>query len=270
MLLIFILFSLIFLPKRVEAKSFSYQFIFTENAIDLDFFKAINLDPTVKLISDPVLNPSVSPLPSPSVPLVRILSFEYKIKQNIALPLDIPLFLITFDREVIFYADASWADDQFHRVEIDLSLFDLDIFNKTPIIYQNNYLSNFELEVRNLAFIESSFSNTVVDFQINDLSAIRELDKSLTIVFSLHDDSKRNHEYKLLCLSEKEEVLSSIKLNKNDDFLWTTFSFVSFFTNQKNELVFHLKEFNCDDLVRVIADQKISSASVFIVNVGDL
>jgi hypothetical protein len=264
MVFIFILLSLVIFSTKVDAKSFDYQFIFEDNFINLDFFKVIDVAPT----NQPTT--AIIPIPIISTSPAKILSFEYKLSKINDLPLDLPLFLATFGQEVIYYADASLADDQLHKVEIDLSLFDQDILGKTPVFYQNNYLSGFELEVKNVVFIGEFSSNTVADPQVIDLSVIREKDQSLTIVFTLQEESKAPHEYELSCLNEKEEIIHSVKLSKNDDFLWSNFSFIRFFANHKNELIFHLNEFNCDGLVNIKTDQQKKSTAISIINVEDL
>lgn len=266
MVFILILLSFVIFSKKVEAKSFDYQFVFENNSINLDFFKVVNVAPTNQPVVE-VISPSIEPVQASSV---KILSFEYKLKKNNDLPLDLPLFLVTFGQEVIFYADAGLADDQIHKVEIDLSLFDQGTINKTPVFYQNNYLSGFELEVSNVVFISEFSSDAAVDPQVIDLSVIREKDQSLTIIFTFQEESKEPHEYNLSCLNEKEKIVHSIKLNKNDDFLWSNFSFIRFFANQKNELIFHLNEFDCDGLVSINTDQKFRSTAVSIINVEDL
>ncbi len=266
MILIITLLSFILFSRQIQAKSFDYQFIFEGNSINLDFFKAINISPATQPIIE-VIPPSIEPT---QPQLAKFLSFEYKLKKNNDLPLDLPLFLVAFGQEVIFYADTSLADDQFHKVEIDLSSFDQDILKKSPVFYQNNYLSGFELEVSNVVFISELSSNAIADPQVIDLSAIREKDQSLTVVFALQEELKAPHEYELACLNEKEEVIHSVELSKNDDFLWSNFSFIRFFANQKNELIFHLNEFNCDGLINLTMDQKIKSTSVSIINVENL
>jgi len=263
MTLIFILLSFIFFSQKIEAKSFSYQFILANNAINLDFFKPIDLPA-------PTLTPTSSPTPEVSKSPAKILSFDYKLKKNKDLPLDLPLFIAAFGQEVIFSADANLADDIFHNVQLDLESFDQNYLGQTPVFYQNNYLNDFTFEVKNLSFIDS-FSAIETNLpEIKNFSAIRERDQSLTIIFSLQEETKIQRFYQLFCLNEKKEIISSIKLARKDDFIWSSFSFLGFFANQKNEAIFNLKEFNCDGLVYVADNFDVKSDLVSIIKVENL
>lgn len=266
MILIFILLSFIFFTEKIEAKSFSYQFFLANNLIDLDFFKPIDLIPT----SIATLSPAISPTPEASKAPGKILSFDYKLQENQDLPADLPLFIVTFGQEVIFSADASLADGISHHVELDLESFEQNYSDQMPVFYQNNYLSDFTFEVKNLSLIDTFSVAAVSMSEIQNLSVIREKDQSLTIVFALQEEIRRQHFYQLFCLNEQEEIVGSTKLTKKDDFLWSSFSFLGLFTNQKNESIFNLEEFNCDSSVYVTDNFSAKSDLVSIIEVENL
>ena len=259
MILILILLNFIFFSKNIEAKSFSHQFVLTNNLIDLNFFKIVDL---------PV------PTPTPTTEIKqnsqKILSFDYKLSKTKDLPPDLPLFIVVFDQKVIFSADASLADGLTHHVQLNLETIDPNYLGKFPVFYQNNYLNDFEFILENLSFINEIESIRENILQIKNLNVIRELDQSLTIVFSLEEQFKNHYSYQMFCLNEKKEVTNSAKLIKNDDFLWSKFSFLNFFSNQKNELIFHLEDFKCDGLVYLSNEFDVRSEEVSIINVKDL
>jgi len=299
----------IFLEK-VEAKDFSYQFILTDNTIALDFFTIVNLpvanpssnavspiDPSSSITLTPTVATAITPtvattitpteVPKPTDPFptdsqlpvnptsgpaasAQILSFDYKMTKNQDIPTDLPLFIVTFDQEVIFAADASTADGLSHQVQLDLKLFDPNYLRKVPIFYQNNYINDFTLSLNNLAFSDQILEPTNKLCQIQNLSAIREVDQSLTIIFSLEEETKNQRLYQLFCLNERQEITHFTRLVQKDNFLWPTFTFLSFLSNQKNELIFHLDEFECEGLVYVADDFGTKSEQVSIVNVEEL
>lgn len=267
MILIFIFLNLLFFTKKIEAKSFSYQFVLANNLIDLDFFEPIDLSIQTSIAT---LSPAISTTPETSKVPNKILSFDYKLQKNQDLPVDLPLFVATFGQEVIFSADASLADGIFHHVELDLESFEQNYFNQTPVFYQNNYLSDFSFEVKNLFLIEALSVATVSMSEIQNFSAIREKDQSLTIIFALQEEIKTQHLYQLFCLNEQEEIIASTNLTKKDNFLWSSFSFLGFFANQKNELIFNIKEFNCDGSVYVTDNLGAKSDLVSIIKVENL
>lgn len=247
MIIILFFLILLFSVRQVEAQSFSYQFILANNSINLDFLEKLELN----LEEQEPKN---------------FLSFEYKLEKQKDLPLDLPLFLVVFGEEAIFSADASLADGLFHQVEINLS----NRNDRMPVFYQSSYLDGFELSFMNLIFIEESSLNKDGIFQIKDLSAIRELDESLSIVFSLEEAEKIPHSFRLICLDEQDKFMSSTELIRNDDFLWSNFSFINLFSNQKNELTFHLDQFECLGLVYLLADSTVQSNKTSIIRVEDL
>jgi hypothetical protein len=283
--------------EKVAAQNFTYQFVLTDNTINLDFFKIIDFptaNPTlgvansIDLSNSTTLTSTVTPtepptptgfaptdsqFPAPTLgpaASAQILSFDYKMTNNQDLPADLPLFIVTFGQEVIFAATTDSADGLFHQVQLDLKLFDTDYLGKVPIFYQNNYISDLTLSLNNLTFSDQSLERTEELAQIQNLSAIREIDQSLTIVFSLQEATKNHRLYQLFCLDEEQEITHFAKLVQTDNFLWPNFTFLSFLSNQKNELIFHLDEFACEGLVYVADSFGTKSEKVSIVNVKDL
>ncbi|KKQ08515.1 MAG: hypothetical protein US20_C0015G0003 [Candidatus Pacebacteria bacterium GW2011_GWF1_36_5] len=167
----------------------------------------------------------------------NFLSFEYKLEKQNDLPSDLPLF----NRN-----------------------------DRIPVFYQSNYLDGFKLTLENLIFIEEPILNKDKTSIIKDLSVIRELDQSLSIIFSLEETEKRQHSFQLICLDEGGEVTNSNKLFKNDDFLWSDFFFTNSFSNKKNEFIFHLDKLECSGLVYVLTDFSIQSDKTSIIRVEDL
>lgn len=238
---------LVFLAKPIEAQGFSYQFVLTNNSINLDFLEELELDLDER-------------------ELKNFLFFEYKLEKQGELPLDLPLFLVAIDKEVLFSADASLADGLFHKVELDLS----NRIGQMPVFYQSSYLDGFELSLKNLIFTEQSSLSKNSALRLKDLSVIRELNQSLSVIFSLEEVEKTQHSFQLVCLDEQNKSINSVGLVRNDDFLWSNFSFINLFANQKNELIFHLDQFECGGFVRVVADFAIQSDKTSIIRVEDL
>ncbi|AKM81388.1 MAG: hypothetical protein US01_C0001G0438 [candidate division TM6 bacterium GW2011_GWF2_28_16] len=247
MIIILFFLTLFFSVRQIEAQSFSYQFILANNSIDLDFLKKLELN----LEEQKPKN---------------FLSFEYKLEKQNDLPSDLPLFIVAFDKEVLFSVDSSLADSLFHQVEINLT----NRNDRIPVFYQSNYLDGFKLTLENLIFIEEPILNKDKTSIIKDLSVIRELDQSLSIIFSLEETEKRQHSFQLICLDEGGEVTNSNKLFKNDDFLWSDFFFTNSFSNKKNEFIFHLDKLECSGLVYVLTDFSIQSDKTSIIRVEDL
>lgn len=241
-LLILLLFS-----QQVDAKGFSYQFILADNSIDFNYLEKVELN-----LSDQESQ--------------NFLSFEYKLEKYKELPVDLPLFLITFDGKVVFSADASMADGLFHQVELDLS----ESKDHLPIFYQSSYLNDFKLSLENLSFTDQPSLADENTLQIKDLNVIRERDQSLSVIFSLEETVKNQHYFQLFCIDEQGETYNSTELSSSDNFLWSNFLFTKFFTNQKNELIFHLAKFDCSGVIYVLVDSAFKSDQTSIIEVGDL
>lgn len=253
MILTLLFLGIFSLLKPTTVQGFTHQFVLEDNVINLDFIK-------VKPTAD---NPEITPSSLDST-----LFFTYQIEAKSGLPPDIPLFIATYDKEVIFFADASLADGISHDVEIDLKNFGLGDHSQMPIFYQNNFLEEYHLSLFNLNFINQTTVKSSA--KIEDLSAIREKDNSLTIVFGLREDIKNTHVYQLFCLDKEHKIMSSTKLTQEDSFLWSRFSFSSFYTNQKNELIFHLKEFDCEGEIYILGDGLFKSNQTAIIGVENL
>lgn len=254
MIIVLFFLNLFLLASPVSAQEFTYQFKLENNSINLDFTK----------IKTPLSNPEIELSQSKSV-----LSFTYKIETKQKLPADIPVFIVVFDKKVIFTADASQASNSFHTAEIDLKNFNLNDHDQLPVFYQNNFFEGYKTDLFGLNFIKEP---TVKSFpvEINDLNVIREKDDSLTIVFSVQEKSKNIHSYQLFCLDKQQKIANSIELIQNDNFLWPEFSFLNFYANQKNELIFHLTEFSCDGEVYVVGDEFFESNKTSIINLDNL
>lgn len=252
-----LLLQLFIFKSEILAQSQNYQFLLYDNSISLDLFQPITL--TDQLSSSEDYQKS-------------ILYFKYKLKADENLPTDIPLFLLAFDKEVIFYADANLADGFFHEVNLDLnSYFQAEGAWNLPVFYKNQYFSNLDLELIDFNFLDNFSSNSSSLIAIKDLSVIAELDQSLTVIFSLEEGDRKMHFYELLCLDEaNQQIIDSIELIVTDNFLWKDFGFASLFGNAKNELIFRLENFNCDGFFQVVADGQNKSEIVELVEVGDL
>jgi hypothetical protein len=72
--------------------------------------------------------------------------------------------------------------------------------------------------LNNLTFSDQSLERTEESAQIQDLSAIREIDQSLTVVFSLQEATKNHRLYQLFCLDEEQEITHFAKLVQTDNF----------------------------------------------------
>lgn len=253
MILIFLFLTLFFLLRPAAADAFTYQFKLENNFIDLDFIR---------------MEEVVSDLPIESSESNSIFSFTYKIKTTRVLPKDIPILIAVFDKKVIFSADVSLADNSFHTVEIDLKNLALNNYNQLPVFYQNKFLEGYEIDLFDLSFIESSPDKPSI--KINDLNIVREKDNSVTVIFSIQEDDKSPRSYQIICLDEQQEILNSLKLIQKDNFMWPEFSFFNFYSNQKNELIFRLTEFNCDGEAYVVGDEFFKSNKTKIINLEDL
>ena len=268
MTLVLTILFFLFSTKKLEAKSFSYQFVLSDNVIDLSFFKALELPATISPSAVVSAVPSSEPSQAPAQ--LNILAFDYRLKKIEPLPLDLPLFLVAYGDEVIFTADASLADDLVHHQELDLQLLAPDHLGELPVIYQNNYLTDFELELTNLSFISEPTAQVQTSSQIVEPSVIREWDQAVTVIFSLVQETKSQAIYELVCLDQQQKVATTTKLTRQDDFLWRAFSFLGFFANHHQELIFHLPEFSCDGLVYVQDHLGNKSTPVSIIEVKDL
>lgn len=247
--------SLFFLTKPTLAQGFTYQFKLENNFINLDFNKI-----------EPVIGSSTIEEPSEKN---NILSFTYKIKNKQNLPTGIPIFIVVFDKKVIFTVDATLVDDFFHTVEIDLKNHGLTESKQLPIFYKNNFFDKCEIDLLNLSFIKALTTKTSLA-KINDLNVIREKDNSVTVIFSVQEDVKSLHSYQLFCLDKRQQILNSIQLTQDDNFLWSEFSFLNFYANQKNEIIFHLTEFSCDSEVYVVGDGLFESNRTSIIGLENL
>lgn len=255
MIVVLFFLSLFFLAKPALVQGFTYQFKLENNFINLDFSKI-----------EPVIGSSTINEPSEKN---NILSFVYKIETKQNLPADIPVFIVVFDKKVIFTADATLADDFFHTVEIDLKNHSLTESKQLPIFYKNNFFNKCEIDLLNIKFIKELTAERSL-IEINDLNVIREKDSSVTVIFSVQEDVKSLHSYQLFCLNEQQQILNSIQLTQDDNFLWSEFSFLNFYANQKNEIIFHLTEFSCDGEVYVVGDGLFESNRTSIIGLENL
>lgn len=248
MFFVLVLLFLVLCSGQVKAQSFNYQFALLDNTFNFELFRSLDLS----------IPAQVSPIPAAK----NYFTFEYKLKPLLDLPLDLPLFLVTSDKKVLFTADAAWADDQFHQVQVKLSTP-----GELPIFYQNNYLTGFELNFRNLSFTAEQVKNDIEPIKFSDLNVIREADQSLTILFSVQDEGEMARVYRLIC-ADKPQIFSD--LSKNDDFLWPNFLFTALHSNQQRELIFHLSEFSCRGNVYVADAFGNQSAKSSIVGINEL
>lgn len=254
MIVILLFLSLFFLINPKLIWGFTYQFKLENNSVDLNFSKVEKIN---------------SNLPIKSSELNSIFSFTYKITTTQNLPIDVPVLIAVFDKKVIFSADASLADNSFHTVEIDLKNYSLDDHDQLPVFYQNNFFKGYTIDLFDSSFIKESLFNKP-SIKIDDLNVIREKDNSLTIIFSVQEEIRSLHSYQLFCLDEQQKILNSVKLTQNDNFLWPDFFFLSFYANQKNELIFHLTEFDCKNQLYIIGDELFESNRTSVINLEDL
>jgi|GEM_PF-5894852 len=257
MFLILVLFlsSFIVLNQEVHAQSQNFQFLLKDNSINLELFQSVDL-PNQELNAKPHGD---------------ILSFKYKIQTEENLPSDIPLFLVAFGDEVIFYADASKADGFFHEVSLNLKPYFLTNDWSLPVFYKNQYFTNLNLELTAFNFLDDLNFQSNDSYAINDLNVIRELDQSLTVIFSLAENERQAHFYELVCLDNtSQEMIHSRKLIVSDSFLWGGFEFVNLLSNAKKELIFHLSSFNCEGSFYVLVDGEIKSTTTEAIGIKDL
>lgn len=283
-LMIFILLVLqflFFIPK-VWATEFEYQFNLSGNFIYLDFFKKIEVpsptfiqpvvvfSPTLTLTPSPI--PPSPPTPTPTTMIKKkILAFDYKLEATQTLPEDLPLFIVAFEQQVVFSANASTADSMLHHIELDIESLNPLYLERLPIFYQNNYVQDFKLQVNNLTYLEN-FTNppTVSNAKIKDVNLIRESDQSLTLIFSLNEEVKKTDSYFLICTDENQKLLNKVQLIRTDDFLWSNFDFSNFNSNQKGDLIFHLAEFPCAGMINVASGNGDQFAISSIIEVESL
>lgn len=262
MVLVIALFLLQFIAfnSEVEAQVQNYQFLLIDNFIDLELFKPI------------VLTEKLPDSNSQNIQEKNILSFKYQLSENKNLPLDLPLFLVAFNKDVVFYTDASVADGFQHEIQLDLKKYfqDEDDWH-LPVFYQNQYLKDLDLKLSDFNFVENLSLSPVLSATIEDLDVIEEIDKSLTVIFSLIEENRRPHSYELFCLDEtSQRDIGSKKLIVSDGFLWGGFNFANLFSNIKKELIFHLSDFACDGLFYVLLDGQIKSEAVGVTELKDL
>ena len=271
MILLMLFLSCLLGSSPVMAKSFSTQYILTSNSINIDFYRVLN--PPISQLSTTTPSPVVALSPTilpPTGTRNNWLVFTYKLSKNQPLPNDLPLFLVVFEEQVLFAADASLADGQEHQMSINLQELALSDKTFTPIFYQNNYLQDFELEISGLAFSDQPAKQSVEVSQLDDLTVVREADQSLTVIFKLDPKPNQQHFYQLVCLNDASQVTASKSLLKTDDFLWPKLIFGSFAANQKNELIFSVSDFICDGQVYVKNELGVRSIPVSIIKVSDL
>ena len=181
-MLFFVFLFFFFSLSPIVAQSFDYQLRITDNFIDLNFFE------TVKEIE--VMDEGG-----------EFLSFNYQLSSDEDLPPDLPLFLVTLNDEVLFYANQSLVDEQVQQVFLDTD-------GELPIFYKNTFIKDFELELGNLHFVEEMPGKD--SLEIKDPLVIREQDQSLTILFSMEPASKNNRSIELFCVANNQ----SAKLSK--------------------------------------------------------
>ncbi len=253
MILILFLLSVFFFFKPAPIEGFTHQFVLEDNTINFDFTK-------LEIIATSS---------SKSSPIHSVLSFDFRVQAQEGLPANIPLFIVAFNRKIIFYVDADAIDKNFRKVEIDLKDFVSTYANQLPIFYQNNAIKNLNLEIINVNLIDSLTQNKSLA-KIDDLNIIKEHDNYLTVIFSVQEETKNLHSYQLFCLNQNQEIVNSIELNQKDNFLWPEYSFIKFITNQKKELIFHLAEFNCEGDLYVVGDDDFMSNKTSIIEIENL
>jgi len=252
MILILLFLSILVLLKPALVHGFTYQFVLENNTVDLNFTK-------VKIPENPQVELSKSN---------DVLSFDYKLESEENLPTDIPLFIVVFNQEVIFSADASLLDEKYHTTEVGMKNFQAYL-GQMPVFYKNNVIEDFKLEIANVSFIDQVTENESL-VEINDLNIIREKEGFLTVIFSLQEEIKNPHLYQLFCLNEKQEIVNSTQLIQRDNFLWPDYFFANLVVNQKNELIFHLEKFNCSGELYVTADSSSKSDKTSIIGIENL
>jgi len=249
----FLLLVSLFLWRPIQVQSFTYQFALENNSINFDFTK-------IETNTDSSINASQAN---------NVLAFTYKIKLRDSLPADIPIFIVVFDKQVIFSVNTQEAIENSNEVEINIA----DFLNKNsaswPIFYKNNLIKDFDLEITNVV-LKDAFTRNKIPIQIYDLNAIKEKNGSLTIIFTIQEAIKAVHSYQLFCLNEKQEILSSVSLCQNNNFFWPGYSFQNLLTNQKNELIFNLLDFDCMGNLYVLGDKQFASNQTSIVEVENL
>lgn len=137
----FLLLAGLFLWRPVQAQSFTYQFELENNSIDFDFTK---IEPSTDL----PINISATN---------NILAFAYKIKLQDSLPADIPLFIVVFNKQIIFSVNTQMLNENINEVEIDIAQFLTKDFTQWPVFYKNNVVRDFDLEVLNIS-LKNAFS----------------------------------------------------------------------------------------------------------------
>ena len=252
MILILLFLSIFFLFKPALVNGFTYQFVLENNIVDLDFVKVKTLE-----------NPQAE-IPESN----NILSFDYRLETKESYPANIPLFIVAFDKEVVFYADSSFIEAEPHTVKINMQNFST-YSDQMPVFYKNNFIDGFNLDISNVNFINQSADNES-SIKINDLNVIREKDGSLTVVFFVQEEFKSQHSYQLFCLNEKQEIINSIKLSKKDNFLWPEHYFINLFANQNSELIFNLEEFTCIGELYVATENGSKSNKTSIIGIENL
>lgn len=238
-------------PTLIHA--FTYQFALENNQIHLDYAR---IDLLTKATSAEKLTD-------------KILLFNYQLTSQNSLPDDLPLLIAAFDQEVIFYADSAALNRGLLEGSIDLNKLDAAQSAQWPVFYQNSSISDLELQIKNLRFVDSFVQAKAVGGGISDLSAIKERDGQLTTIFSLQDSARNLHAYQLVCLDQQQKISRQIPLQQKH-YLWSQYLFSQALPNHQEELIFQSTAPDCSNQVYILRDDGLVSNPVSIVAVQNL
>jgi hypothetical protein len=258
--------SLVLAP--LQAQSFNYQFVLKDNSIDLNFSKLEVALPSLSSSPTPPLAPTIGDHAIDQQ--ARALSFVYSLEAANTLIPDLPLVLLVGGEEVLFYATSAEAGLASHQVWLDLS--EITAFNqqKPPVFYKNHSLGDFTFQVSEFQWLANLPSTLQPALELHNLTAVREQDQSLTILFAVNSQEFWPNTYYLVCQSERSEQINRSKLIKTDDFLWPNLVFLNFTPNHKQELIFQLPSFACGGLVFVVDQFNHRSEAVSIIGIEKL
>ena len=237
-----------------KTQAFSYQFVLADNQIQFEYERLTSIFEQIHF--------------SPQV--YKALVFDYQLSSQETVPTDLPLFIVAFDREIIFYANSEALNRGFLQAEIDLQSLSATYPEQWPVFYQNKHLKTLDLEIKNLHFAKQLKTVDKSSARLDDLSIFKEGDHSVTIIFTVHETQRNLHQYKLVCLDQKEQVLAQIPLQQADHYLWAPYSFVKLLPNHQQELIFHVEDLPCAGQLYVLRDDGLQSAPTAIVPVQNL
>jgi hypothetical protein len=246
-----------FFGSQTPVYGFDYQFVLTNNTIAFDFVRVQPITNVANTVTNSNTNSN------------KFLSFSYRLTEPVDLPTDLPLFLMILNDQVFFFADASILSTDVVNLSFDTSLFAPYSPHQLPIFLKNALVDDLKLEISDLQFSDQALE-AVEPFVLSDLNLIREVDGSITVIFTLTEKLKRPHLYQLICLNEQEELISSVILTQTDHFLWSDYTFHNLLANSKNELIFHLASWRCTGDAYVIGDKLYSSNRTKVIDITNL